>query len=355
MSSGVFYGSYNPDWGSHDAYNASLRGITYSCDGEERKKITEEYSKKLKKKTKECKEESSKKAYSCFDPEEKFNRPSLIDPNVKVDNKLYGVSLLSSGGEWHGHAMILIDGNDENNQPFCIFTDFTQRDKKGSGHLVDGTSKGKVKLTRYPGPNPCYPKKGEPYLTMEDVGKKIKDDVHANSKHWLVPAEKVNRMIRKIEREMSGEDPVYFSILAHTKMSSEVDGEDFESVKDSPYFKKPDDEVPHQWNFTGKKGNFKGKFVPDNCISWAARKLQMLDIIIPIKVDEYVPTLPKYSTNNFTKDNQKEADPLRSRRPFKKEYEKLPETTKVRPVVKDYYIKPKKETDCPCLDTCQII
>lgn len=322
------YGSFNPAWGSYKDYTGSYDGYTsdYSnksdaddkdCSDDlknlpkwmrdKQENVKNRFNDKTKEKFKECWEnaqETAKKGarfyFSKLESEDYYSETEkknvkMIQNEIDEDN--FSVSLISGGSDWYGHASILIHMKDPKG-----YQTLRAHICKGNGNQAE------VKIENRNG-----------------IGWECE-----SSHRWIVPAWKVWNMLKKIQREgivlnekghfISGpKEKVYFEFLAHTKDSSPIQIGTFNELWDHEYLKPGFDKdlIPHQWMFTGHSGNYKEFMVPDNCLSWAARKLLMLDIECPIKVKGYVPSFPRYSVGNYGQESLKEGEKFYER-PFTK-------------------------------------
>jgi hypothetical protein len=327
------FGSFNPNWGSYSDYTKSSYD-GYASDHSEKssksdaddknysdrfknvpnwmrdkqEKVKNRFNEKVKKKASESWEYTNDKVkegarfyFSKIDQDQDYyaepekKNVKMIENEVNEDN--FSVSLISGGSDWYGHASILIH----------------MKDPKGYQTLRAHISKGNA---------------NEAEVKIENrngIGWECE-----SSHRWIVPAWKVWKMLKKMQREgivldkdgkfISGpKEKVYFDLIAYTKDSSPIQIGEFNELWDHEYLRPGFDKdlIPHQWMFTGHSGNYKEFMVPDNCLSWAARKLQMLDIECPIKVNGYVPSFPKYSVGNYGQESLKTGEKFYER-PFTK-------------------------------------
>ena len=357
--SGVFFGSYNPKWGSKEDYSDAINGNMKS-------------------------DEKAKKSW------EKFKEDSTYKSNLRtkgVDNHNWSVRLLSNGGigeisrkdsnpkistserignkitDFHGHAVILVEGYD-------VDLEF----KWVADLIVRGEAT--VRVRQYPSQ--------DKNKTLKNAEEDLKQYQHKSAR-WIRPAAKIIKMMKKINNEALKKEKVYFDKFAHTKFSTPVQGEKFSYLSDNPYFQKTkgdEDDIPHQWNYTKTAEGYCEQYEPDNCLSWAARKLRMLDIELPININTLFPSIPSISVGSFNQGNMREDESLKQeQRPFKNPYqsERAQKAKRIinrkRKEIKEaanagsedslklealdileknleYHIPEQKKSWCPCLPAC---
>ena len=305
---GGFYGSYNFRWGSEEDYNNSPKENSSQAENE--------FDRNLRKKTKNKSEKLQKNFKKSSD-----SKPSTDLKVYGVNKEHWSVRFISNGGcslkGFFGHAAILIEGYDENHEEFKVLTD-----------LIEGVQKtGIVRILKYPGK--CRTKMGNKIaITLKDAEERV-EKYHAKSERWIVSAWKINRMLQKIEKEATyinaktyiPQENVYFNLFAYSQHTKRVIGKKIDPLEDTIYQNLKNEEaadnIPHQWNYTETNdGDIYEIFEPDNCTSWAARKLEMLGIELKINIGKKIPSMPRFSAKSYTQNSLKE-DSVPTPRPFK--------------------------------------
>jgi len=115
-----------------------------------------------------------------------FQTFSLLDEHVQISSDNWAVTLISAGSDWHGHAMVSVEGIQDDGTPFIHYAHIT-------GKKPIGTSNAEVEWIR---DRVVRPK--------------------AQSATWTRTKEKVQRMINRINWEISRQQAnshmVFFNI-----------------------------------------------------------------------------------------------------------------------------------------------
>ncbi len=243
---------------------------------------------------------------------------SRVNPETTIDGNQCGFTLVSTGDDWHGHAVVVIEGL-ENGFPFLWFAHLT-----GSGTKKEGTSEGKTHLTKNP------PKEYQIYKSKTQT--------------WIRAKEKIQKIIEllewEIKQQQKGETWNFFNILGADSIAVKPvfvkefkdinEFEDYAQQEAIPWRESSIDNT-FNWFKGGANRVYIGKsktmcidsFIsekeprmnnlssgvkllikPDNCITYARRILTLADIFLEFNNSRGIVTTPMEYTDSRTKKGQ---------------------------------------------------